>query len=31
MTGRYSVRSGLSTVIIGGTPNTLQAERGDAR
>jgi arylsulfatase len=25
MTGRYSVRSGLSTVIVGGTPNTLQA------
>jgi arylsulfatase len=25
MTGRYSVRSGLSTIIIGGTPNTLQA------
>ena len=26
MTGRYSTRSGLSTVIAGGTPNTLQAE-----
>ena len=26
MTGRYSVRSGLSTVIVGGTPNTLQAK-----
>lgn len=26
MTGRYSVRSGLSAVIVGGTPNTLQAE-----
>jgi len=26
MTGRYSVRSGLSTVIAGGTPNTLQAK-----
>ena len=25
MTGRYSVRSGLSSVIVGGTPNTLQA------
>ena len=25
MTGRYSQRAGLSTVIIGGTPNTLQA------
>ena len=25
MTGRYSLRSGLSTVIVGGTPNTLQA------
>src|SRR6266567_4004611 len=25
MTGRYSPRSGLSTVIVGGTPNTLQA------
>jgi len=25
MTGRYSVRSGLSAVIVGGTPNTLQA------
>ena len=25
MTGRYSVRSGLSTIIVGGTPNTLQA------
>ena len=25
MTGRYAVRSGLSTVIVGGTPNTLQA------
>jgi arylsulfatase A-like enzyme len=25
MTGRYSVRAGLSTIIIGGTPNTLQA------
>ena len=24
-TGRYSVRSGLSSVIVGGTPNTLQA------
>ena len=24
MTGRYSLRSGLSTVIVGGTPNTLQ-------
>ncbi|CAH2408084.1 arylsulfatase [Mesorhizobium ventifaucium] len=24
MTGRYSVRSGLSTIIVGGTPNTLQ-------
>lgn len=24
MTGRYSVRSGLSAVIVGGTPNTLQ-------
>ena len=24
-TGRYSLRSGLSSVIIGGTPNTLQA------
>jgi Sulfatase len=24
MTGRYSQRAGLSTVIIGGTPNTLQ-------
>jgi arylsulfatase A-like enzyme len=24
MTGRYSVRAGLSTIIIGGTPNTLQ-------
>jgi arylsulfatase len=24
MTGRYSQRVGLSTVIIGGTPNTLQ-------
>ena len=26
MTGRYSVRSGLGTIIIGGTPNTLQAD-----
>jgi arylsulfatase len=26
MTGRYSVRVGLSTVIVGGTPNTLQAK-----
>ena len=26
MTGRYSPRSGLSTVIVAGTPNTLQAE-----
>ena len=26
MTGRYSVRSGLSAVIVGGTPNTLQAK-----
>ena len=25
MTGRYSLRSGLSAVIVGGTPNTLQA------
>ena len=25
MTGRHSVRVGLSTIIIGGTPNTLQA------
>ena len=25
MTGRYSVRAGLSTIIVGGTPNTLQA------
>ncbi len=25
MTGRYSLRAGLSTIIIGGTPNTLQA------
>ena len=25
MTGRYSARSGLSSVIVGGTPNTLQA------
>jgi len=25
MTGRYSCRSGLGTIIIGGTPNTLQA------
>ena len=25
MVGRYSVRAGLSTIIIGGTPNTLQA------
>jgi arylsulfatase A-like enzyme len=25
MTGRYSVRAGLSGIIIGGTPNTLQA------
>jgi len=25
MTGRYSPRSGLSSVIVGGTPNTLQA------
>src|SRR5688572_477223 len=25
MTGRYSQRAGLSTVIVGGTPNTLQA------
>src|SRR5207249_1828972 len=25
MTGRYSPRSGLSTIIVGGTPNTLQA------
>ena len=25
MTGRYSVRSGLSSIIAGGTPNTLQA------
>lgn len=25
ITGRYSVRSGLSAVIVGGTPNTLQA------
>jgi arylsulfatase A-like enzyme len=25
MTGRYSSRAGLSTIIIGGTPNTLQA------
>ncbi|HJW36295.1 MAG TPA: arylsulfatase [Actinomycetes bacterium] len=25
LTGRYSVRAGLSTIIIGGTPNTLQA------
>ncbi len=25
MTGRYSQRAGLSTIIIGGTPNTLQA------
>jgi arylsulfatase len=26
MTGRYSVRAGLSSVIVGGTPNTLQAK-----
>jgi arylsulfatase A-like enzyme len=26
MTGRYSPRAGLSTIIIGGTPNTLQAK-----
>jgi arylsulfatase len=26
MTGRYSVRSGLGTIILGGTPNTLQTE-----
>ena len=26
MTGRYSPRSGLSSVIVGGTPNTLQAD-----
>src|SRR5271169_7200685 len=26
MTGRYSQRLGLSTIIIGGTPNTLQAK-----
>ena len=26
MTGRYTVRSGLGTIILGGTPNTLQAE-----
>ncbi len=26
MTGRYSPRVGLSTVIVAGTPNTLQAE-----
>src|SRR5437899_11159156 len=25
MTGRYSQRSGLGTIIVGGTPNTLQA------
>ena len=25
MTGRYSQRAGLSTIILGGTPNTLQA------
>jgi arylsulfatase A-like enzyme len=25
MTGRYSLRCGLSTIIVGGTPNTLQA------
>jgi arylsulfatase A-like enzyme len=25
MTGRYSQRAGLSTIIVGGTPNTLQA------
>jgi arylsulfatase len=25
MTGRYSPRAGLSTIIVGGTPNTLQA------
>ena len=25
LTGRYSVRAGLSSIIIGGTPNTLQA------
>ena len=31
MTGRYSVRSGLGTIIVAGTPNTLQAGRGDAR
>jgi arylsulfatase len=28
MTGRYSQRLGLSTVIIGGTPNTLQESEG---
>lgn len=27
MTGRYSVRSGLSTIIVGGTPNTPPGER----
>ena len=26
LTGRYSPRAGLGTIIIGGTPNTLQAE-----
>ena len=25
MTGRYSQRAGLSSIIVGGTPNTLQA------